>query len=65
MDGTQGLALGSSEYELMINHPKSKIVDIFIDPSYYMADIDRENNTYFNQPNEKHGLEKLRKVKLD
>jgi hypothetical protein len=39
-----------SEYELIINHPKSKIVDIFIDPTYYMADIDRDNNTYFNQP---------------
>ena len=38
------------EYELIINHPKSKIVGIFIDPSYYMADVDRDNNTYFNQP---------------
>ena len=38
------------EYELIINHPKSKIVDIFIDPSYYMADVDRDNNTYFKQP---------------
>ena len=37
------------EYELIINHPKSKIVDLFIDPSYYMADINRDNNTYFNQ----------------
>jgi hypothetical protein len=38
------------EYQLIINHPKSKIVDIFIDPSYYMADVDRDNNTYFKQP---------------
>lgn len=38
------------EYELIIYHPKSKIVDIIIDPSYYMADTDRDNNTYFNRP---------------
>ena len=38
------------EYELIIDHPKSKIIDIFIDPSYYMADTDRDNNTYFNRP---------------
>ena len=38
------------DYELIIDHPKSKIVDIFIDPSYYMADTNRENNTYFNRP---------------
>lgn len=38
------------EYELIIDHPKSKIKDIFIDPSYYMADTDRDNNAYFNQP---------------
>ena len=38
------------EYKLIINRPLSKIVDIFIDPSYYMADVDRDNNTYFNQP---------------
>mgnify|MGYP006271855973 FL=1 len=38
------------EYELIIDHPKSKIKDIFIDPSYYMADTDRDNNSYFNQP---------------
>ena len=39
-----------TEYELIIDHPKSKIKDIFIDPSYYMADTDRDNNAYFNQP---------------
>ena len=39
-----------TEYELIIDHPKSKIKDIFIDPSYYMADTNRDNNTYFNQP---------------
>ena len=38
------------KYELIIDHPKSEIVDLFIDPSYYMADVDRNNNTYFNQP---------------
>ena len=38
------------EYELIINHPKSEIIDVFIDPSYYMADINRDNNTYFNKP---------------
>ena len=38
------------DYELIIDHPKSKIVDIFIDPSYYMADTNRENNAYFNRP---------------
>tara|TARA_B100001287_G_scaffold102614_1_gene86204 strand:- start:2586 stop:4406 length:1821 start_codon:yes stop_codon:yes gene_type:complete len=39
-----------TEYELIIDHPKSKIKDIFIDPSYYMADTNRDNNAYFNQP---------------
>ena len=39
-----------TEYELIIDHPKSKIKDIFIDPSYYMADTNRDNNSYFNQP---------------
>ena len=36
------------EYELILNKPKSEIIDIFIDPTYYMADINRENNTFFN-----------------
>ena len=39
-----------TEYELIIDHPKSKIKDIFIDPSYYMADTNRNNNAYFNKP---------------
>ena len=39
-----------TEYELIIDHPKNKIKDIFIDPSYYMADTNRDNNAYFNQP---------------
>ena len=39
-----------TEYELIIDHPKSKIKDIFIDPSYYMADTNRDNNAYFNKP---------------
>ena len=38
------------EYEFEINRPKSDIVDIYIDPSFYMADINRENNAYLNQP---------------
>ena len=38
------------EYELAINRSKSDIVNIYIDPSYYMADINRENNAYLNQP---------------
>ena len=38
------------EYEFAVNRPKTDIVDIYIDPSYYMADINRENNSYFNQP---------------
>ena len=38
------------EYELILNKPKSEIIDIFIDPTYYMADINRENNTFFNKP---------------
>ena len=38
------------EYEFAINRPKSDIIDIYIDPSYYMADINRENNAYLNQP---------------
>jgi len=38
------------EYELSLDRPKADIVDIFIDPSFYMADIDRNNNSFFNQP---------------
>lgn len=38
------------EYELNLERLKADIVDIFIDPSFYMADIDRNNNSYFNQP---------------
>lgn len=38
------------EYELNLERPKADIVDIFIDPSFYMADVDRNNNSYFNQP---------------
>ena len=38
------------EYEFAINRPKSDIIDIYIDPTYYMADINRENNAYLNQP---------------
>ena len=38
------------EYEFAINRPKSDNIDIYIDPSYYMADINRENNAYLNQP---------------
>ena len=38
------------EYELILNRPKSEIIDIFIDPSYYMADINRKNNSFFNKP---------------
>ena len=38
------------EYEFAINRPKSDIIDIYIDPSFYMADINRENNAYLNQP---------------
>ena len=45
-----GYCWARPEYELIINHPKSEIVDLFIDPSYYMADVNRDNNTYFNQP---------------
>ena len=38
------------EYLLIINRPKEEIVDLFVDPSFYMADTDRDNNTYFNKP---------------
>ena len=38
------------QYELIIDHPKNEIADLFIDPSYYLADVDRDNNSYFNQP---------------
>ena len=38
------------EYEFAINRPKSDIIDIYVDPTYYMADINRENNAYLNQP---------------
>lgn len=36
-------------YELVLNRPKSDIVDLFVDPTFYMADIDRDNNNYFNE----------------
>jgi hypothetical protein len=38
------------EYEFVIDRPKSDIVDLFVDPTYYMADVDRDNNSYFNGP---------------
>jgi aminopeptidase N len=38
------------EYKLILKRPKSEILDLFIDPTYYMADINRDNNTYFNKP---------------
>jgi hypothetical protein len=38
------------EYTLVLSRTKSEIKEIFIDPTYYMADIDRENNQYISQP---------------
>ena len=38
------------EYELILNRPKREVENIFVDPTYYMADINRENNTFFNKP---------------
>ena len=38
------------EYKLILKRPKSEIIDLFVDPTYYMADINRDNNTYFNKP---------------
>jgi len=38
------------EYKLILKRPKSEIIDLFVDPAYYMADINRDNNTYFNKP---------------
>jgi hypothetical protein len=38
------------EYEFIVDRPKSEIVDLYVDPTYYMADIDRDNNSYFNGP---------------
>ncbi len=38
------------EYEFIVDRPKSEIVDLYVDPTYYMADIDRDNNSYFNEP---------------
>lgn len=36
-------------YQFSVDVPKSEIESIIIDPSGYMADIDRENNYYVNQ----------------
>ena len=36
-------------YSFSINHSPEEIELITIDPTYYMADIDRENNTYINE----------------
>jgi hypothetical protein len=36
------------EYTLVLSRTKSEIKEIFIDPTYYMADIDRENNQYIS-----------------
>ena len=38
------------EYKLILKRTKSEIIDLFVDPTYYMADINRDNNTYFNKP---------------
>jgi aminopeptidase N len=36
-----------SEYQIIINKDKEDIIEVAIDPSFYMADVDRENN-YLN-----------------
>ena len=39
----------SPNYSFTINRAPQEIELITIDPTYYMADIDRENNTYINE----------------
>lgn len=36
-------------YELILDRPKKDIASLVVDPTFYMADIDRDNNTYHNK----------------
>jgi hypothetical protein len=35
---------GNPKYEMQLSKPKSEIKNIIIDPSNFMADVNRENN---------------------
>jgi hypothetical protein len=39
-------AQAQSGYSFLVDHPKSEIQTIIIDPSGLMADIDKSNNFY-------------------
>ena len=40
----QDWAWAYSEYQIVIDKAKGKVSEVLIDPSFYMADINRENN---------------------
>tara|TARA_B100000780_G_scaffold117905_1_gene82732 strand:- start:5 stop:1852 length:1848 start_codon:yes stop_codon:yes gene_type:complete len=46
------------EYLLVINKPKEDVVSVIIDPTGYMADVDRKNNEFFKELIDKEYIEK-------
>ena len=48
------------EYLIVLDHPKNEIVSIIIDPTGYMADVNRSNNEFF-KPLEANDKEKVKK----
>lgn len=48
------------EYVIILDHPKNEIVSIIIDPTGYMADVNRSNNEFF-KPLEDNDKEKVKK----
>ena len=46
------------EYLLILNRPKNEIVSVIIDPTGYMADINRLNNEYVKSLEVKKTIEK-------
>lgn len=44
----QDWAWANPRYQLVLSRPKSEVIDVFIDPTFYMADVNRDNNTFYN-----------------
>lgn len=46
------------EYLLVIDRPKDDIVSVIIDPTGYMADVNRKNNEFFHKLKDDKAIEK-------
>jgi len=46
------------EYLLVIDRPKDDIVSVIIDPTGYMADVNRKNNEFFKKLKRDKAIEK-------